>query len=118
MFTLRSVCQHWHMIFIFIILLVILLQFNIFFKNGAPQMVKKMHICIQISMCMCNKNVQVSSIHGEKMHICMRICMHMPFFPVYGRNLHIFITHVHTNAHTNVHFILPPVEPNTDVSRF
>ena len=36
----------------------------------------------------------------------MHICMHMQFFPVYGRNLHIFITHVHTNVHINVHFYL------------
>ena len=63
-----------------------------------------MHICIRISMCMCNKNVQVSSIHGKNgVFIQMRIQMCI-FFPVYGQNLYIFITHAHGNSNTNVHF--------------
>ena len=61
-----------------------------------------MHICMH----MCNKNVQLSSIHGKNVDIFMLICMQMLFFPVYGRNLHIFITHAHTNVHINVHFYL------------
>ena len=66
----------------------------------------KMHIYMHICMHMGNKNVQVLSIHKKNcIGIQMRIQM-CTFFPVYGRNLHIFITHVHTNVHINVHFYL------------
>ena len=70
----------------------------------ALQTVKKMHICMCISICMCNKNVQVSSIHGKKWHVHTNAHTNVHFFPVYGWNLYIFITHAHGNSNTNVHF--------------
>ena len=73
---------------------------------AAPQTVKKMHISMCISSCMCNKNVQVLSIHGKKLYLHTNVHINVHVFPVYGRNLHIFITHMHTNVHINVHFYL------------
>ena len=69
-----------------------------------------MHIYIHICMHMCNKNVQVSSIHGKKWHVHTNAHTNVHFFPVYRWNLYIFITHAHGNSNTNVHFFWPSVE--------
>ena len=66
----------------------------------------KLHIYLHICMHVCNKNVQVLSIHGKKLYLHTNVHINVHVFPVYGRNLHIFITHMHTNVHINVHFYL------------
>ena len=68
---------------------------------GPPQTLKKQ--CAVLCTFVCTSVIKMCKFrpYTGKNGLCIQMCT---FFPVYGRNLHIFITRVHTNVHINVHF--------------